>query len=99
MTTHRFPTLALSLALALASPTVRAQTEATLPDPALEALVAEALRTHADIAAVTTRAEAAGFRIAPAQTLPDPFLSFNYQNDGWAFSLGQEDMTFLGMTF
>ena len=25
--------------------------------------------------------------------------AFNYQNDGWAFSLGQEDMTFLGMMF
>ena len=97
MTTQRIPALAISLALA--STAVGAQPVATLPDPALEALVSEALRTHADIAAVTASAEAAGFRIAPAQTLPDPFLSFTYQNDGWAFSLGQEDMTFLGMMF
>jgi outer membrane protein TolC len=68
-------------------------------DPALEALVAEALRTHGDIAATVSSAEAAALRIVPARTLPDPFLSFNYQNDGWAFSLGEEDMTFLGMMF
>jgi outer membrane protein TolC len=61
--------------------------------------VSEALAKNPDVAASTATAEAAGFRIAPAGTLPDPFLSFNYQNDGWAFSLGQEDMTFLGAMF
>jgi outer membrane protein TolC len=31
--------------------------------------------------------------------LPDPFLSFNYQNDGRSPSLGKQDMTFLGAMF
>ena len=54
---------------------------------------------NADVAASVAAAEAASFRIEPARTLPDPFLSFNYQNDGWAFSLGERDMTFLGAMF
>ena len=70
--------------------------QAAMPDRILEALVSEALQRNGDVAASVATAEAAGFRIAPARTLPDPFLSFNYQNDGWAFSLGERDMTFLG---
>jgi outer membrane protein TolC len=69
---------------------------ATFADPTLESLVSEALGKNPDVAASVATAEAASFRIAPARTLPDPFLSFNYQNDGWAFSLGVQDMTFLG---
>jgi outer membrane protein TolC len=72
---------------------------ATFADPALESLVAEALQKNGDVAASVATAEAASFRIEPAKTLPDPFLSFNYQNDGWAFSLGERDMTFLGAMF
>jgi outer membrane protein TolC len=72
---------------------------ATLPDRVLEELVSEALAKNPDVAASTATAEAASFRIAPARTLPDPFLSFSYQNDGWAPSLGVEDMTFLGAMF
>jgi outer membrane protein, heavy metal efflux system len=72
---------------------------ATLPDRVLEELLSEALAKNPDLAASTATAEAASFRIAPARTLPDPFLSFNYQNDGWAFSLGVQDMTFLGAMF
>ena len=72
---------------------------ATFSDPILEALVSEALQTNADVAASVASAEAASFRIEPARTLPDPFVSLNYQNDGWAFSLGERDMTFLGAMF
>jgi outer membrane protein TolC len=72
---------------------------ATFADEQLEALVSEALRKNPDVAAALATSEAAAFRIAPARTLPDPFLSFNYQNDGTAISLGEEDMTFLGGMF
>jgi outer membrane protein TolC len=72
---------------------------AAYPDATLDAFVAEALQKNGDVAASVASAEAASSRISPAQTLPDPFLSFNYQNDGWAFSLGERDMTFLGATF
>jgi outer membrane protein, heavy metal efflux system len=65
-------------------------------DPVLERLVAEALAKNPDVAASEGVVQAAQFRIAPAKTLPDPFLSFNYQNDGRKFTLGTRDMTFLG---
>ena len=68
-------------------------------DPVLESLVAEALHDNPDTKAADASAEAARFRIVPAKTLPDPFLSLNYQNDGRQFSLGEKDMTFLGATF
>lgn len=72
---------------------------ATFPDEQLEALVSEALLKNPDVVAALATSEAAGFRVAPARTLPDPFLSFNYQNDGTAISLGEQDMTFLGGMF
>jgi outer membrane protein, heavy metal efflux system len=105
VTTHRISILTLgafacwAACAAAGAQTSGASARATLPDPILEALVSEALQKHGDVAASVATAEAASFRIEPARTLPDPFLSFNYQNDGWAFSLGQEDMTFLGAMF
>lgn len=108
MTTHRIWILGSATLLTIAA-AVHASEQtpaqigggprATLPDRVLEELVSEALAKNPDMAASTATAEAAGFRIAPARTLPDPFLSFNYQNDGRAFSLGSRDMTFLGAMF
>lgn len=72
---------------------------ATTPDPVLDQLVGEALGQNPDAAASAAEAEAARFRIVPAQTLPDPFLSFAYQNDGKSLSLGRRDMTSLGAMF
>jgi outer membrane protein TolC len=91
----------LFLLAAVAGPgELRAQTaRATFPDEPLEALVAEALAKNPDVAAALADSEAAGFRIAPARALPDPYLSFNYQNDGTAITLGERDMTFLGAMF
>jgi len=91
----------LFLLAAVAGPgELRAQTaRATFPDEPLEALVAEALAKNPDVAAALADSEAAAFRIAPARTLPDPYLSFNYQNDGTAITLGERDMTFLGAMF
>lgn len=108
MTTHRTIALTLTVIVGLAvahgaeaqvSATPARGARVTFPDPALEALVSEALQKNADVTASVATAEAASFRIEPAKTLPDPFLSFNYQNDGWAFSLGERDMTFLGAMF
>jgi outer membrane protein, heavy metal efflux system len=106
--THRISTLIVpsflglltaAVAGAQAPDTPAVAARATFADPIVEALVAEALQKNGDVAASVATAEAASFRIAPARTLPDPFLSFNYQNDGWAFSLGVQDMTFLGAMF
>lgn len=108
MTTHRVSYLVFIASAGLLSAAgMAAQTaeapppvaRATFADPLLEALVSEALQANGDVAASVATAEAATFRIEPAQTLPDPFLSLNYQNDGWAFSLGERDMTFLGAMF
>ena len=89
--------------LAMTVPTLAraAQPEriADTSDPLLEGLVAEALHENPDTKVADASVEAAGFRIVPAKTLPDPFLSLNYQNDGKQFSLGEKDMTFLGATF
>jgi outer membrane protein, heavy metal efflux system len=92
-------TALLLLSLLVAAPLVAQYARATLPDPALDQLVAEALAKSPEVAGAQAEAAAARQRIAPARTLPDPFLSFNYQNDGTAFSLGQRDMTFLGAMF
>ncbi len=69
---------------------------ATLPEPELEQLVAEAIRSHPDLTSAMASVEAARQRVAPARTLPDPSVSFNYQNDGTRLTLGERDMTFLG---
>ncbi len=105
MTTYRISSLVLAALLAAAnaaaqnSPAPPPAARATFSDPLPEMLVAEALEKNPDVAASVATSEASGFRIVPARTLPDPFLSFNYQNDGWAFSLGERDMTFLGAMF
>jgi outer membrane protein TolC len=72
---------------------------ASTSDPVLEELVAEALRNNADVARALSSAEAASLRIDPARALPDPSISFNYQNDGKALSLGEREMTFLGAMY
>jgi outer membrane protein TolC len=68
-----------------------------LTDPALDALVAEALANTPETASARATVEAARRRIVPAGTLPDPFLSTTYQNDGRSISLGKEEGSFLGL--
>jgi len=72
-------------------------TRATLTDPALDALVSEALANTPETASARANVEAAKRRIVPAGTLPDPFLSTTYQNDGRSISLGRADGSFLGL--
>ncbi len=93
--------LAAAAAIAQERPPGRPAPEgrATSVDPFLDGLVLEALQKNPELAGAVSSAEAAQFRIAPARTLPDPFLSFNYQNDGKSPSLGKQDMTFLGAMF
>ncbi len=66
-------------------------------DPALDALVAEALAKTPEMASARAAVEAAQRRITPAATLPDPFLSSTYQNDGRSLSLGRAEGSFLGL--
>ncbi len=81
------------------SATSARQGRATSPDPYLDGLVLEALQKNPELTGALSSAEAARLRIEPARTLPDPFLSFNYQNDGKSPSLGKQEMTFLGAMY
>ncbi|MBK9087899.1 MAG: TolC family protein [Holophagales bacterium] len=63
----------------------------------VDVLVAEALERSPALAAARAEVSAARERVAPAGALPDPMLSLSYENDGPAFSLGQEPMTRLSL--
>ena len=52
----------------------------------LDDLVAEGLRNNPEILAAQARAQAAGFRIPQAKSLPDPMFMFGYQNEGFQTS-------------
>jgi cobalt-zinc-cadmium efflux system outer membrane protein len=65
--------------------------------PALEVLVAEALLQNPDLRALQEALEAARARPEQAKARPDPMMSVLYVNDGWSPSLGQQEMTTLGV--
>lgn len=99
MTTHAIGSWILLAALVTGGALPAQEIRATLPDPALEKLVAEALAQSPEVAASEAQAEAARARIASRRTLPDPSVSIQYQNDGTGFTLGERDMTFLGAMY
>jgi outer membrane protein, heavy metal efflux system len=78
-----------------------ARAQATWPvaveDPALAALIEEALSKNPDVAAARQAVAAAARRPVQARSLPNPMLSTEYTNDGWSPSLGTQEMTTLGL--
>jgi outer membrane protein, heavy metal efflux system len=70
---------------------------ATLPDPAIDALVITAIENTPELIAARAAVEAARRRIEPASTLGDPSLSTTYQNDGRSLSLGKAEGSFFGL--
>jgi outer membrane protein TolC len=57
----------------------------------LNELVAEGLEKSPEILAAKARAQAAGFRIPQAKSLPDPMFMFGYQNEGFdRFNVGEQ---------
>ena len=57
----------------------------------LNELIDEALRNSPEILAAQARAQAAGYRIPQAKSLPDPMFMFGYQNEGFrSITIGQE---------
>ena len=66
-------------------------------DPVLLALIAEALARNPDVAVAQAAINAAHARSGQASARPDPMVSMNYTNDGWAPSLGSMPMTTLGV--
>jgi cobalt-zinc-cadmium efflux system outer membrane protein len=58
----------------------------------LDDLIAEGLRNSPEILAAQARAEAAGYRIPQAKSLPDPMFMFGYQNEGFqSLTIGRPD--------
>ncbi|MBF0559150.1 MAG: TolC family protein [Nitrospirae bacterium] len=61
-------------------------------DPGLQQLIDEALRNSPDLHASRSRVSASEYRIPQAQTLPDPMITFGYQNEGFKkFTYGNPD--------
>lgn len=57
----------------------------------LDQLLNEALSNSPEIRASEIRVEAAGYRVPQVQTLPDPVVSFGYQNEGFSrYTYGKE---------
>ena len=85
--------------LSLCAPPSRSQS--AVPEPAedgrLAALVAEALAKNPDVRQADDALAAARARPSQARALPDPTLSLTYTNDGWSPTLGNRDMTTLGV--
>ena len=96
---HSTTTIAFALlfaagsALAQSKPSARA----TLPDPALDALVSAAIENTPELIGAHAAVEAARRRVEPARTLGDPSLSTTYQNDGRSLSLGKAAGSFFGL--
>ena len=78
-------------------PVVAQEAAPSGPEPALEALVAEALEQSPDVQALREVLEVARARPEQANALPDPMVSVLYVNDGWSPSLGEMPMTTLGV--
>lgn len=85
-------TMTLLLVAALAAGN---RTSADEPADRTAAILAEALERNPDLLAAREELRALRARPDAAAELPDPMLSVEYQNDGWAPSLGNEDMTML----
>ncbi len=66
----------------------------------LDDLVAEGLKNNPEILAAQAKAQAAGFRIPQAKSLPDPMFMFGYQNEGFqALTIGRpENANAMGMS-
>jgi cobalt-zinc-cadmium efflux system outer membrane protein len=85
-----------SAVLLPAWPAVAQETAPSGGEPALEALVAEALAHNPDLLALQGALAASRARPEQANALPDPMVSVLYVNDGWSPSLGSQPMTTLG---
>ena len=88
---------ALFLILFAAAASAQAPLRLTPADPAADRLVAEAMANTPEIASSRAGIEAALRRVTPAGTLPDPTISFSYQNDGRNLSLGDMEGSFIGI--
>lgn len=66
-------------------------------DDALAALVEQALARNPDLRAAEEATASARNRPDQARSLPNPVVSIDYTNDGWAPSLGSMEMTTLAV--
>jgi outer membrane protein, heavy metal efflux system len=91
--------LAVALAVSLAAPLARAESQPSdAADPALLALIDEALAHNPELLASRQLELAALARPVQAAARPGPTVGVFYQNDGVRPSLGREPMTLLGIS-
>jgi outer membrane protein TolC len=91
--------LAVTLAVGLAAPLARAETQPPdSADPVLQALIEEALAHNPELLASRQLELAAQARPVQAAARPGPTVGVFYQNDGLGPSLGREPMTMLGVS-
>lgn len=56
----------------------------------LQSLIDEALKNNREVRAAASRWNASTYRIPQAESLPDPMVTFGYQNEGWnRYTYGQ----------
>jgi cobalt-zinc-cadmium efflux system outer membrane protein len=67
-------------------------------DSVLAALLERAAHGNPEIVAAQARVDALCERVPQVQSQPDPWLSLDYTNDGVSPSLGEREMTTLGLT-
>lgn len=93
-----FPTFAAALAVILPLVTPAGSAAQDVPaDVLLERLLEEAARHNPELTAAAEVLSAAQARPAQAGALPEPMVSLGYVNDGWAPTLGEREMTTLGL--
>src|SRR5262245_47841341 len=82
-------TTMVALVITMLATSARAQED----DSGLRALVDEASARNPRLAAAQHLVTAVGTRADQAGSRPGPMLGLSYQNDGWAPTLGERDMT------
>ena len=88
---HSCLTVALSCLAALII-FIFAAVQVQADDMNLQQLIDEALKNSPDLHASAYRTSAAEYRIPQAKTLPDPMITFGYQNEGFnKFTYGNTD--------
>ena len=88
--------LSVPLAAALGAPAFAGEAPVTPgEEPALVALVEEALAKNPDVQGAQDAVRAARNRPPQARSLANPMLSAGYTNDGWRPTLGTQEMTTL----
>jgi outer membrane protein TolC len=93
----RYTPILLAAALAVAPTQAETQTPTLPAVPGVEQLVATALERSPALAALRAKVAAAREMERPAAALPDPMVEAMLQNAGTDYTVGEEEMSMLGV--